>query len=45
MAAVEARRSDESDISKKLYPGFDIAGLVKERKKKIIYTCQACVYL
>jgi hypothetical protein len=32
MAAVEARRSDESDISKKLYPGFDIAGLVKDPK-------------
>jgi light-harvesting complex I chlorophyll a/b binding protein 1 len=32
MAAVEARRFDETDPVKKLYPGFDIAGLVKEAK-------------
>lgn len=29
MAAVEARRFDETDPIKKLYPGFDIAGLAK----------------
>merc|ERR1719335_1072260 len=33
MAAVEARRFDESDPEKKLYPGFDAIGLVKESKE------------
>merc|ERR1711959_633934 len=30
MAAVEARRFDETDPNKKLYPGFDFAGLAKD---------------
>merc|ERR1711977_262739 len=33
MAAVEARRFDETDIEKKLYPGFDIIGVAKESSK------------
>merc|ERR1711998_494225 len=33
VAAVEARRFDESDPEKKLYPGFDAVGLVKEPKE------------
>merc|ERR1711879_956821 len=33
MAAVEARRFDETDFEKKLYPGFDIAGFAKEPSK------------
>merc|ERR1712118_247558 len=33
MAAVEARRFDETDPEKKLYPGFDAIGLVKEPKE------------
>merc|ERR1712072_138973 len=32
MAAVEARRFDETDPTKKLYPGFDFAGLAKDPK-------------
>merc|ERR1711998_471380 len=33
MAAVEARRFDESDPEKKFYPGFDVIGLAKDSKK------------
>merc|ERR1712118_345735 len=33
MAAVEARRFDETDFEKKLYPGFDVIGLAKEPSK------------
>merc|ERR1719456_2004806 len=32
MALVEARRFDETDLDKKLYPGFDFAGLAKDSK-------------
>merc|ERR1719281_971933 len=32
MAAVEARRFDETVQDKKLYPGFDFAGLAKDPK-------------
>jgi light-harvesting complex I chlorophyll a/b binding protein 1 len=32
MAAAEARRFDETDPNKKLYPGFDFAGLAKDPK-------------
>jgi len=32
MAAVEARRFDNNDPQKKLYPGFDFAGLAKDPK-------------
>merc|ERR1712061_789941 len=32
MAAVEARRLNETNLEKKLYPGFDLIGVTKVKK-------------